>query len=498
MALQFTDTSPFTDRVSHGTGSTLENLARGANGMTVAAWVYRDANGGNQTVAAKDGTGGTGWNFLVDDAPDEGAIRFIVFRSSITDYVSAAAAVPLNTWVYVAVTFDDALATEVGIYTGSLSAIATEVSYNTTTNGSGTPTSDAGVNLYVGNLERAPTNPFNGREDNIRIWNRRLTLEQIQQTQFDYEAQPSGLVLFSIYDGTGQQADLSGNGNNGTVTRATQADSAPLGMPFGFSSFVPYIVSAGSSANLTSSRTDSGDVASAALSSIVKLTSSRTDSGDVAVSSLKSIVNLTSSRSDSGDVAVSSLKSIVNLTSSRSDSGDVASASLISQQLSLLTSSILEEGDIVLSSLDSILKVSSAISEIGDISSAVLDSLIKISSSISDLGDSTSASLSSQTFSLISSSISELGDLVGSNLDVIIKVSANVSELDTTSSSIEVLVEMSHSNSDLGDSISSTIRATTSISPEDNDISISVTFNLSDLALSSSFNLSDINMSVSV
>lgn len=243
MALAFTQSQQHW--VNHGSAASIDNLAQSANGMTICQWVYRTANGVNQTLCSKDGAGTTGFNFLINNDQAEGGLRFIVFRSSVTDFQSSGGEVALNTWTFVAVTFDDSLGTEADIYTGTLTSMASEVSYAVTTSGSGTPTDDSSIDLYVGNVVRANTNPIAGRIATTRVWNRRLTLAEIQQTQFDHFTQNSGSVINSIYNNPSlTQPDLSGNGNNGTVTGAAQANHVPIGAPFRGDAWVPYIVSA--------------------------------------------------------------------------------------------------------------------------------------------------------------------------------------------------------------------------------------------------------------
>lgn len=229
MALNF-DSAGSARRVDFGSAANLDNLARGASGMSIWMWVKRTTNGGNQHLVTKDGAGTTGFNFVCDNAPVEGSVRFIVFRASPTDFVTSGTILALNTWTYIALTFDDALATEADMYSGSLSVIATETAYSTSTSGSGTPTDDASINLYVGNLPRSTTLPFLGVIARGGVLNRRLTLAEIQQLQFASlaEANISGTVLLYDLQGTGTQPDYSGNGNAGTVTSATAADHAPL------------------------------------------------------------------------------------------------------------------------------------------------------------------------------------------------------------------------------------------------------------------------------
>lgn len=232
MALDF-NSAGSTRHVNHGQAASLDNLARGASGMTSWAWVFPVDAINNQHVASKDASPGTGWVFAVQS---DGGIDVRVWRDGGAHciYSASAASIPYNTWSFLAFTFLDGLAPDVDMYVGGLNATVAEVGYDTTTDGTGTPVDDAAVDCYVGNLVRANTNPFRGSIARVGLVNRRLTLAELQAIQFATmpQANVSGTVLLADYHGTGTQADYSGNGNNGTVTGATIADHAPLRYPW--------------------------------------------------------------------------------------------------------------------------------------------------------------------------------------------------------------------------------------------------------------------------
>jgi hypothetical protein len=244
MALDF-DSAGSTRRVDHGSGASIDDLAPA--GLTACGWVYRTSDGDNQHIFTKDGPiSPSGWaviNVLVGGS--QGGLRFHALRATTNNVtISAAGVIPLNAWTFVAATYDDTLTPECDLYTGSLTALATEVSYSSTTDGSGTHTSDASANLYIGNIQRANTNPFRGRIANFQLYNSRLTLEQVQALQFRQWIRDSGCKLWTeLHDSTATQPDLSGNSNNGTVTGATNADHVPLGLSW-TQHPMPYVVAA--------------------------------------------------------------------------------------------------------------------------------------------------------------------------------------------------------------------------------------------------------------
>lgn len=220
------------DRVDIGSGTTIDDLGAGANGFSIAAWLYRTGNGGNQHVITKDQATATGgWSLLIDNAPIEGCVRFLHWRpgGTATDYITSGGEVSLNIWEFLAVTFKNGLAPDVDIYMGDLNTGAAEASYNTTTNGSGGLGTDADMSTYIGNLQRSTAFPFKGSIGVIAVFNKRLTLEEIQAWQFNPRMTADCVAFYELgNNGTGTQPDLSGNGNAGTVTGATQSDNPPL------------------------------------------------------------------------------------------------------------------------------------------------------------------------------------------------------------------------------------------------------------------------------
>jgi lysophospholipase L1-like esterase len=115
----------------------------------------------------------------------------------------------------------------VDLFYGDLATpVVEESSYFTSNDGSGTYGSDAASNAFVGG-DSATLN-FIGDIGWVRVFNRKLTLAEIQLEQYSKRPMTTGCVLDSEYHGTGTQMDRSGNGNNGTVTGASVADHPVL------------------------------------------------------------------------------------------------------------------------------------------------------------------------------------------------------------------------------------------------------------------------------
>lgn len=209
------------DNIQHGSDASIDDLPAGANGFSVLMWIYRTSNGNNQCLWSH--RGGTGTRLNIRNSGGEGELEFRINRDAPTptSYQGTAGTIPLNTWTFVAATYQDSLGTEMDLYTGTLTTDATEVTYDTTNNGAGAYITDASVNKQFGNLGTSSL-AFGGRIAVVQLFDERLTLTQILEQQYRPH-NVSSLVLFSHYgcNGIGPQSDMSGNGNTGTITGAT-------------------------------------------------------------------------------------------------------------------------------------------------------------------------------------------------------------------------------------------------------------------------------------
>lgn len=151
------------------------------------------------------------------------------------DYRTNDTPLSANVWQFLAFKIDTgAGGNQAGIWVGTLSALASESTYGTSTDGSGALDSNAANSFIVGNRPAANL-AFEGDAAFVSFWNVALSETQIHAQQFRPHVK-TGCVLFSHYgfNGTGTQPDWSGNGNSGAVTGATVADHVPLGPAFGF------------------------------------------------------------------------------------------------------------------------------------------------------------------------------------------------------------------------------------------------------------------------
>lgn len=221
------------ERINIGSGSSLDNHP--LNGAaTILVWVRRTSDGANKSIFTMDGTTfGTRGGVLLtgDNSSGEGTLTSVIWTDADPIiYTSNAGVLPLNEWTYVAMVFNASSGAGelVQLYAGDRDTIATEITYSSTDDGTGTRLADAANDKWIGNVERASTSEFGGQIGQISYWSRALSLAEVQDNQFNQVCR-SGCVYLSNpgFDGTGTQKDLSGNGNSGTVTGATADLSGP-------------------------------------------------------------------------------------------------------------------------------------------------------------------------------------------------------------------------------------------------------------------------------
>lgn len=217
------------DLADCGSATSLDALT--TSGFTVWLWGKRTATGANQHLITKDNSTSTSeWLFAANNSPSEGTVEFIAWRSGTrTNFISSTVAMPQDAWAFVVVTFDDAASPKVHIYYASLTAAVAEVAYNTSDAGTGTVNTDYTANLYIGNVQRDPTNPFKGQIARVGVIASALSLGQLESLRNDSRNWTGGAFFSLLQNGVGTHPDWSGNVNNCTTTGATSAPDVPLG-----------------------------------------------------------------------------------------------------------------------------------------------------------------------------------------------------------------------------------------------------------------------------
>jgi len=206
--------------------------------FTWTAWVYyhSDTTGdGKPRILVKGGTG-VGKHLLVDNATVVGGSAVIKALSlsvncATTDAVAISAnnAVTVDTWVFVAATYDTADKIP-HIYTAALGANIAEVSY-----ASGYPitgvgsegTLDASSELLIGARNTGGAGEWNGSIDDVRFYSGvKLSLAQLQAVMLKYPMNSSLIGRWPLGIAS-PDPDFSGNGNVGTLIGSPTVVNAP-------------------------------------------------------------------------------------------------------------------------------------------------------------------------------------------------------------------------------------------------------------------------------
>lgn len=228
MSLYF---SADTDLVNLGSSASLDNLSA----ATVAAWVNMDTIS-DATEPRLYNKAGTQRFALVFNATQFG---FEYSRSTTICRAKAAfanlPALDIAKWCFLACVMNSAgVNSDQQVFVGSLTSAVTEASaYDLQGVGSGTH-DDAGADALIGHNTAAGSS-IDGFVAWMGIWNRALTLGELQAQQFHPHVTAGCVGFYHLgWTGTGTQPDWSGNENVGTVTGATVGNHVPLGPAFGF------------------------------------------------------------------------------------------------------------------------------------------------------------------------------------------------------------------------------------------------------------------------
>ncbi|HIF05358.1 MAG TPA: BspA family leucine-rich repeat surface protein, partial [Candidatus Poseidoniales archaeon] len=193
--------------------------------FTVSALVYAEPGIYASILGNTEGGSGNGyWLYFENDqngAGDDG----IGFRINTSQgWVKVLTPAIYDQWVHVAGVFTSG--EDVSIYVngnleGTISTSITNVDENSTS-------------LFFGNHENIAGWPWNGKIDEINIWNSALTQAEIQSyMSTSPTGSEDGLTGFWKFDaGTGSTLyDHSGNANHGTISGATWSDDVPSFQP---------------------------------------------------------------------------------------------------------------------------------------------------------------------------------------------------------------------------------------------------------------------------
>lgn len=228
MSLTFTNAT--TDKVTIAAATSINALQQ----VTTLTWMYPTGFATNQFIIGKRTDVNAGWGARIDDTSGNIFVNKPT-GSAGSNAVSTGGPLTVNAWNFVVTTGSNDISTNnCRIFVGNLNALVAEVSYASRVDrAAASAFDDSGWPLMLGNRNNS-TQSFAGRLGIQAMFNRILTLEEMQSWQFNPRMLPGCVGLWLLGDnGTGTQPDYSGNGNSGTVTGATQSDNPPLRRRFG-------------------------------------------------------------------------------------------------------------------------------------------------------------------------------------------------------------------------------------------------------------------------
>jgi len=169
---------------------------------TKVAWVKRETGGGNNNIVS----GNTGHAFW---APNEYDYKLAAGHNNAWGTVKDNVALVVGEWFLVAVTYDPNVASGTMKLYKNGNQIATAT---------GVPIQQESTTTYVGRFNNG--NHYLGSIDEVTIWNRALTQEEIQNSMSsEFSGDEDGLQgYWKFNEGSGNIAyDQSGNGNDGVL-----------------------------------------------------------------------------------------------------------------------------------------------------------------------------------------------------------------------------------------------------------------------------------------
>ena len=209
------------DRLDCGNGSSLQITG---NKITLEAWInvneFKSQPFAGSVIVKDQGSNSSGYMIRCGG---NGIINFNIGNGSWHEISTPANSVQLNSWHHIATTYDG---TAMKIFVDGEIAVQSNM---TVTIGNANNS-----NLFIGESPGFPGRVFNGKIDEVRIWNVARTQTQIQSTMntvltSEYYSTPdSGLVgYWRLDEGTGQTAeDLSVFSNNATLGTSANPDAS--------------------------------------------------------------------------------------------------------------------------------------------------------------------------------------------------------------------------------------------------------------------------------
>ena len=210
------------DRVVVGSYSQMDNIFSG--GGSICCWAFPRSNGIGTTVArlAQKGPGtlqdpGWRWTFRGDNG-----ISFS-YRFDFAARWDTTTEITYNEWTYFSVTYNNSsTSNQPKIYFNSI-----EQPFDEGVTPTGFATSDAGQNLFIGNINEL-NRTADGFFSYFQMWDRIISQKEIKESMHKPGSIRDGLVGFwPLTDDGSTQRNLIGIGNTGAVTGATNSADGP-------------------------------------------------------------------------------------------------------------------------------------------------------------------------------------------------------------------------------------------------------------------------------
>ncbi len=170
-ALDFDGTG---DYVNVGNDNSLD-----VDAFTISAWVYRRQSGKNwQTIIDKSGGSSSNGGYALYVDADDKVNVFLADGAAPSPRFSTSNSFPISTWVHVVATFNGGVVNsgDIKVYYNAIEQSGTEYNY-------GTSLKSNTRNVYIGTYQASTgtTGKWNGMIDDVRIYDRALSAEEIWQ-----------------------------------------------------------------------------------------------------------------------------------------------------------------------------------------------------------------------------------------------------------------------------------------------------------------------------
>lgn len=212
-----------TDNVSVSSYSEIDN--HWDLGGNISFWVYRNnsvANGRYLDKSDGPSSGQTdGWS-IFSEGPN-GNLRILQKRTTGQLLWQTDNGISLNEWLFVSINYDNSSTSNSPVfYVNSIEFAITQ-----TSSGSGSIVNDSTFPLKIGNILN-DDRPIDGKISHVHMYDRELTQAEIKEIMHKPGSIRDGLVGFwPLTDDGSTQRNLSGIGNTGAVTGATNSSDGP-------------------------------------------------------------------------------------------------------------------------------------------------------------------------------------------------------------------------------------------------------------------------------